>query len=167
MMADLRGIEAACHGMGVQEAFPLFASLLTARPYDEMIERSKTRIFSAPYSKTESKADRAVIRGYAKKYFKDIMVLLGNLPPQMLLLLKMNDCLRHIDYALGSPTNTLIIAGKYASRAVYEHRKKDASFLSRIFTWLDYVHVVVRIHLYDLGVWVQRVGSNSHSLSDL
>ena len=40
----------------------------------------------------------------------------------MLLLLKMNDCLRHIDMALESPTNTLVIAGKYASKAVYRHQ---------------------------------------------
>ena len=67
MLADLKGIEEACHGMGIDKAYPLFAAMLTARPYDEIIERSKTGSFSAPAAKPESQADKAVIRGYAKQ----------------------------------------------------------------------------------------------------
>ena len=137
MMADLQGIKSHCHGMGIDEAYPLFAAMLTARPFDEIIERSKTGSFAAPTAAPESQADRAVIRGYAKQFMKDIFLLLGTLPPQMLLLLKMNDCLRHIDFALGSPANTLVIAGKYASKAVYEsERKQRTSLGSRLRSWL-------------------------------
>ncbi|OEU20369.1 ABC1-domain-containing protein, partial [Fragilariopsis cylindrus CCMP1102] len=103
MMADLDGIENACSGLGVKKMYPLFAAMLTARPYDEIIERSKNGSLSAPSSvssQKESQADRAVIRGYAKQFLGEIFALLGVLPPQMLLLLKMNDCLRHIDMAL-------------------------------------------------------------------
>jgi hypothetical protein len=105
--------------MGVDKAYPLFAAMLTARPYDEIIKRSKIGSFGEKSALPESQADRAVIRGYAKQFMKDILVLLWTLPPQMLWLLKMNDCLRHIDFTLGSPTNTIIIAGKYAAKAVY------------------------------------------------
>ena len=45
------------------------------------------------------------------QFLYEIFGLLASLPRQMLLLLKMNDCLRHIDYQLGSPTNTVI--GEY------------------------------------------------------
>lgn len=159
MMADLKGIETACRDMGINKAYPLFAAMLTARPYDEIIERSKTGSFAAKSASPESQADKAVIRGYAKQFMKDIFVLLGTLPPQMLLLLKMNDCLRHIDFALGSPTNTLVISGRYAAKAVYEEEKKTGSIGTRINSWLGYLNVLLRIQLYDFGVWINEVSS--------
>lgn len=166
MMADLKEIESSCHDMGVDKAYPLFAAMLTARPYDEIIERSKTGSFSAKAASPESQADRAVIRGYAKQFLKDIFVLLGTLPPQMLLLLKMNDCLRHIDFSLGSPTNTIVIAGKYAAKAVYEDQKKAASLSTRLRCWLQYMNVLVRIQIYDFGMWMIRVRNSGGLLTN-
>jgi len=173
MMADLEGIKSACSGLGVKKMYPLFAAMLTARPYDEIIERSKTGSFSAARPSGGSsqsqavgnQADRAVIRGYAKQFMGEIFALLGVLPPQMLLLLKMNDCLRHIDMALESPTNTLVIAGKYASKAVYDDQvqrtKSDNSNNSltkrsilRFQYWLDYTKVVFRIQIHEVGAWI-------------
>jgi aarF domain-containing kinase len=160
MMADLDGIKDSCAAMGITRMYPLFAAMLTARPYDEIIERSKTGSFQAPPSRgtSESQADRAVIRGYAKQFLSEIFVLLGVLPRQMLLLLKMNDCLRHIDMALDSPTNTLVIAGKYASKALYLHDWHESrDFLSgRMKAWLDYMRVLMRINFYNFGVWLSR-----------
>ena len=165
MMADLNGIKNACSELGVTKMYPLFAAMLTARPYDEIIERSKTGSFSAPSresSEKGSQADHAVIRGYAKQFMGEIFALLGVLPPQMLLLLKMNDCLRHIDMALESPTNTLVIAGKYASKAVYQHQiqktKSSDSLatptLSRFHYWFDYMKVMFRIQVHDIAAWM-------------
>ena len=148
--------------MGIDKAYPLFAAMLTARPYDEIIERSKTGSFSAPAAAPDSQADRAVIRGYAKHFLSEIFVLLGILPRQMLLLLKMNDCLRHIDFALNSPTNTLVVAGKYASQAVYENEiKEKASRRSRIWSWLSYMKVLTRIHIHDFGAWLLQKRSKA------
>ena len=166
MMADLDGIKRACSQLGVNKMYPLFAAMLTARPYDEIIERSKrgSLASSVPSKKKESQADKAVIRGYAKQFLKEIIALLGILPPQMLLLLKMNDCLRHIDMALESPTNTLVIAGKYASKAVYQHQINNApanennslaaTSIHRFQHWLEYVKVMFRIQVHDIGVWI-------------
>lgn len=165
MMADLDEIKSSCHDMGVDKAYPLFAAMLTARPYDEIIERSKTGSFAAAATAAESQADRAVIRGYAKQFLKDIFVLLGTLPPQMLLLLKMNDCLRHIDLALGSPTNTIVIAGKYAAKAVYDDQRKVPSAKARFHYWLEYMRVLMRIQMYDLGVWLKSLVSSPKPLA--
>ncbi len=160
-MADLEEIKSSCHDIGVDKAYPLFAAMLTARPYDEIIERSKTGSFTSASAAPESQADRAVIRGYAKQFLKDIFVLLGTLPPQMLLLLKMNDCLRHIDFALGSPTNTIVIAGKYAAKAVYEDQMRTPSFSARFNFWIQYMKVLLRIQLYDFGSWLKEASSRS------
>lgn len=55
--------------------------------------------------RTNSAAESEQLRYYAQRYFKDIVRLLGNVPSELLLLLKTNDCLRHIDNELGSPIN--------------------------------------------------------------
>lgn len=53
-----------------------------------------------------TKADTILLQSYAQKYFKEIVHLLGQVPSDMLLLLKTNDCLRHLDRSLGTPINT-------------------------------------------------------------
>jgi hypothetical protein len=50
-----------------------------------------------------------MLRIYASKYIKEINQLLGVLPSDMLLLLKTNDCLRHLDAQLGTPINTTLV----------------------------------------------------------
>merc|ERR1712028_134548 len=196
MLADLEGIQTSCKGLGVTKMYPLFAAMLTARPYDEIMERAKSGSLMSSSSDSSdaaaAAADHAVIRGYANQYLGDIMSLLGTLPRQMLLLLKMNDCLRHIDMALDAPTNnSLVIAGKYASQAVYQHRiallsssqqqdqaqhpssnktvltstttgtastttqiRRLASIKYKFQHWLDYMHVLFRIQMHDVGVWI-------------
>lgn len=145
--------------MGVQ--YTLLAAMLTSRPYDEMMERAKTGSLTATLA-TNSKADKALIAGYASKFLQEIFVVLGSIPRQMLLLLKMNDCLRHIDYALGSPTNTLVVAGKHASKAVLVDRiRNGASLRDRIVAMLDYAKVLFRIQIHDLAVWWKDVVGSS------
>lgn len=153
MLADLQGIKKACRSLGVDEAYTLFAAMLTARPFDEIIERSKKGSLGQKVD-VDSNADKAVIRGYVQQFIHSIFDLIDTIPRQMLLLLKMNDCLRHIDYSLGSPTNTIVVCGDYAARAIYNDDLRQAgSFFGRWRVWLDYLRVVVRIQVHDLGVW--------------
>ena len=158
MLADLDGIRNACHSLGIDEAYTLFAAMLTARPYDEMIERSKKTGVTASLghagSPAGSRADKAVIRGYAQRFIHDIFGLLSNLPRQMLLLLKMNDCLRHIDYSLGSPTNTMVVCGQFAARAIYEDSLRESrSWAEKFRAWFSYMQVLTRIQIHDMVVW--------------
>ena len=135
--------------------------MLTSRPFDEIVERSKTGSLKADFQ-ADSKSDKAMIQGYAQYFIKDIFSMLSTVPRQMLLLLKMNDCLRHIDYTLGSPLNNLVAAGKFASQAVYENEKKNAKSLGgRFHAWLDYVRVLFRINVHDFGVWFMQTVSDS------
>lgn len=56
--------------------------MLTSRPFDEVIERSQTRSFDAsrPGHPDQLGGDRAVIRGYAQKYLKEIIEMLDIVP---------------------------------------------------------------------------------------
>ena len=146
--------------------YTLLAAILTARPFDEIMERSKSGSLS-PNIK-DSKSDKAMITGYAKHFFQDIMEILGTLPRQMLLLLKMNDCLRHIDFQLGSPTNTLVITGKYASRAVYHDTlsRPNVSWFDKLRAWFDYMKIMLRIQAHDIVMWWMDTTSSLQRLTN-
>ncbi len=176
LIADVKGIKESCSSLGVEEMvsiscftsttvgyydreklnscflvivkYPLLSAMLTSRPFDEIVERTKTKSFACRHS-IDSASDTAMIRGYAQRYLKEIIQMLDRVPRQMLLLFKMNDCLRHIDHSIGSPSNTLIIAGKYASTAVYNNQIKQLTIFGRIREWIFYVKVMSRIKVYE------------------
>ncbi len=128
--------------------------MLTSRPFDEVIERSKTKSLDAsPVG--NGGGDKVVIRGYAQRYLKEIIAMLDIVPRQMLLIFKMNDCLRHVDMALGSPMNNLVVAGRFASKRVFENEwnKRSQSkrgLLCLFCDWLSYMNVLVRVNSYEI-----------------
>ena len=55
--------------------------MLTSRPFDELIDRSKTRSFdTASIGNVERAGDKAVIKGYAQRYLKEIISMLDIVP---------------------------------------------------------------------------------------
>lgn len=157
MMADIIQIKQSCKELGIDEMYPLLAAMLTSRPFDEILERSKTKSLSTQ-SIGNNASDKAMIRGYAHQYLTEIIQMLDKVPRQMLLLFKMNDCLRHIDHDLGSPTNTLLVAGKYAAETVYKEEnivsssltipRKTKPLFSGIKSWISYMIVLSRINVH-------------------
>jgi aarF domain-containing kinase len=164
MLADLQGIQTACKDLGVEEMYTLLAAMLTSRPYDEIMERAKTGSLASKVR--DAKSDKAMITGYAQHFFKDILAILGTLPRQMLLLLKMNDCLRHIDHVLGSPTNTLIITGKYASRVVYLNRisRPGCDWKEWFSAVMEYYSILFRIEIHSWLQWWNERKLGQHQI---
>mmetsp|Transcript_22199 Transcript_22199/g.45982 ORF Transcript_22199/g.45982 Transcript_22199/m.45982 type:complete len:169 (-) Transcript_22199:170-676(-) len=164
MMADIPQIKDACASLGIGKMYPLLAAMLTSRPFDEIVERSRTGALEAGSgggggSDAGSSGDKEMIRGYAQKFIVDILQLLDAVPRQMLLSFKMNDCLRHIDYSLGSPSNTLVTAGTFAAKAVYDAERqqgRDKSRVKRIRDWLSYKKLMLRISAYEWLCWLRR-----------
>ena len=81
--------------------------------------------------------------------------MLDIVPRQMLLIFKMNDCLRHVDMALGSPANNLVVAGRYASWRVFERERNkqlqsNGGFLCHLRDWFSYMNVLLRVNSYEL-----------------
>jgi len=79
LMADIEGIKASCTSLGVEEMYPLLAAMLTSRPFDEVMQRSKTKSFTAKDS-IDSASDAAMSRGYAQQYLKEIIQMLDKVP---------------------------------------------------------------------------------------
>ena len=55
---------------------------------------------------SKTKANTVMLQAYADRYLKEIVILLGAVPSELLLLFKTADCLRHLDRQLGTPINT-------------------------------------------------------------
>ena len=70
----------------------------------------------------------------------------------------MNDCLRHVDYALGSPANNLVVAGKYASKRVLysDIRGGNRGVFGLLKSWISYAHVLLRINSYEMWKRLSR-----------
>jgi aarF domain-containing kinase len=101
-------IETYCRRIGAGGAFSLLAAMITQRPWDDIVSKDMSGM-----SRLHGKglpAESVMLRSYAQKYFKEIVLLLGRVPSDLLLLFKTTDCLRHLDKLLGAPVNTAAVA---------------------------------------------------------
>jgi aarF domain-containing kinase len=160
LIADIKGIYQACKNLGVKDimadgdTYRLFAGVLTARPFDEVVERSKQRnsLAQSPASK-RSASDHIMIRGYAQKYLSEIIALLDHIPRAMLMLLKTNDCLRHIDHLLGTPPlHSMLVTGEYATWAVYR-TSHHRHWLDHFQSWFSYAMVMARVQMQKVALF--------------
>ena len=104
-------------------------------------------------------SEKEMLHSYAMKYFKDIVSMLGRLPSDLLLVLKTNDCLRHLDLQLGAPVNTtLVLAETIAQEILYEDltailydnntNTNNNIFMRIMYTipiWLSWMNSMIRI----------------------
>ena len=117
---DVPGIYEAAAAMGTgPDAAPLFASILTMKPWTSISgQQKKTKGRGGAGRLRVVQADREEARAYAADHAPDIARLLGSLPRPLLLLLKTNDCLRSIDCTLGTPANTFVVTARECARAL-------------------------------------------------
>ena len=144
--------------------------MLTSRPFDEIIERSQNggSLFTKhkKHGRPGDEGDKTMIRGYAQKYFTDIIAMLDTVPRQMLLLFKMNDCLRHVDYALDTPpTNALTVAGRFAALAVLKEEMTDPSrtLIQLVQSVVEYARLLFRLQAFELVTWWSNASRDYHS----
>ncbi|CAM9144652.1 unnamed protein product, partial [Ectocarpus fasciculatus] len=112
LSSNVPDIAKYCEELNVGEAYPLMASVLTFRSWDDITSKDLARFVSfcsvMRFNNKGTNTESEVLRGYAHKYIGEIIKLLGEVPADLLLVLKTNDCLRHLDKALGAPVNSAI-----------------------------------------------------------
>ena len=112
ILADENGIKSACNQLNAGIYYTLFAAILTLKPWDDIVNENN----DVDRLKAKGTAgEKEMLKAYAQKYFKDISILLRKIPRKLLLVLKTNDCLRHLDKKLGAPINSTIIVAKVTS----------------------------------------------------
>ncbi|KAH8045227.1 hypothetical protein JL721_12675 [Aureococcus anophagefferens] len=122
--ADTRGIQASAQRLGVGDLYPLFAAMLTQRPWDDVANPDMNSL------RSNGAADNAMLQAYAERYAKEITLVLDRVPRQMLLLLKMSDCLRHLDRALGGDNNTHVLAAHACADALFAEDRDVRAWLN-------------------------------------
>lgn len=123
MLADESGIKENCMKMNAGKLYTLLAAMLTMRPWDDIIVKDGSKMKS-----TTSKADAEMLKAYARKYFKEVVGLLGIVPSDLLLLFKTNDCLRHLDRQLNAPVNSTVVIAETVADVII--REEMSSVLS-------------------------------------
>ena len=122
--ADTRGIKASAQRLGVGDLYPLFAAMLTQRPWDDVANPDMNSL------RSNGAADNAMLQAYAERYAKEITLVLDRVPRQMLLLLKMSDCLRHLDRALGGDNNTHVLTAHACADALFAEDRDVRAWLN-------------------------------------
>lgn len=133
ILGDINGIKQACENMNAGDAYPLLAAMITSRSWSDIVDVGLRNVHtegaapliagadadsSGKNSSANARARQKIVQSYVAQYMMDIQLLLAKVPRPLLLLLKTNDCLRHIDRSLGAPCNTFLISASTATQAL-------------------------------------------------
>lgn len=135
-------IQKYCRKLNAGSLYTLLSAILTMRPWDDITSNDMNRMRSQ-----QTMAESEMLKSYASKYFKEIISLMGVVPSDMLLLLKTNDCLRHLDRHLGAPINTIaVIAGVVSDVTLQEDlRRKNRTWNDFISAYWKYLEMQIRL----------------------
>ena len=141
LLGDESEIKKYCTKLNAGHLYSLLAAVLTMKPWNDIVSKDMGRLQS-----TGSNGEMEMLQAYAKRYLFDIVRLLGVVPSELLLLLKTNDCLRHIDVALGVPVNTATIVASTTARVVLSEDIQDCKSLTgTLSALLMYVKLELRV----------------------
>ena len=122
IFADVPGIERSSRAMNAGDAIPLFAGMLTRRPWREVSTKKRGARRLELRGTAEEKEE---IQEYGMKYAGEIGALLARVPRELLLLLKTNDNLRAVDAELGAGVSTYLITARECTRALAKARQQE------------------------------------------
>ncbi|KAI8336398.1 ABC1 family-domain-containing protein [Choanephora cucurbitarum] len=130
--ADEQGIQTYAQLVGGTEIYQLFACMLTGREWD--------KITQSDLGSTREVEEVGRISEGALTYLVEVADILAKLPRPVLLLLKTNDLLRHVDEKLNANSDermTYVLMGSYCSKAVWLDTKRYLSEKIRVvgFRW--------------------------------
>ncbi|KAI7901956.1 ABC1 family-domain-containing protein [Cokeromyces recurvatus] len=168
--ADEDGIREYSHRVGGTDIYQLFACMLTGREWDKISQSDLNSVREVDEVGRMSEG--------ALRYLTEVADILGKLPRPVLLLLKTNDLLRHVDEKLNTIADdrtTYIIMGTYCSKAVWLDTKKyifeklhSVGFSFKLFkqlfhAWWQYKSLVYALWLYHVSTklaerlnWAER-----------
>ncbi|XP_033640927.1 aarF domain-containing protein kinase 1-like [Asterias rubens] len=149
MAADIDGIKKYSTALGAGDMYGLFACMLTARSWDTVT----TGIDKVAQTAEEQEE----IQKNVSMYIPEISSILNSIPRQMLLLLKTNDLLRSIEFALHSQksASSFISMSKCCVRALGENERRQCN------GWFCSLKVGIRqqarllaISVYEVYTWL-------------
>ncbi|KAI9487186.1 MAG: ABC1 family-domain-containing protein [Benjaminiella poitrasii] len=163
--ADEEGIREYSYRVGGTDIYQLFACMLTGREWD--------KISQSDLNSTREVAEVGRMSEGALTYLTEVTNILGKLPRPVLLLLKTNDLLRHVDEKLNKVADdriTYVIMGTYCSKAAWLDTKnyifekmRSAGFTFKLLkqlicAWWQYNSLAYALWLYHFGTrWAEKL----------
>ncbi|GME76558.1 unnamed protein product [Ambrosiozyma monospora] len=146
------------------EQFPVLAAAITGRDFDHAL--SGDIVVSRDESEIENMRDLLV----GNNVFLDLMSLLASVPRIVLLILKTNDLVRHLDESLKNPLGqerTFLILVTYCAETAY---KDERASISRQFSkwsmswcsgefkaWWKYTKRCCKLYVYDVAFYLHNL----------
>lgn len=144
IFGDERGIRRYSARMNAGGMYKLWASMLTTKSYDKLVDAGAPVAVQAPPPQaggasaagaaSAAEREREETKMHARAYAAEIGDVLKVLPRELLLILKTNDCIRSIDYELGNPVNSFVISARYIQRALNADKQAEHP---GVWTWFS------------------------------
>lgn len=135
------------------DQFPLFASAITGRDYSVLTRKS---VVSSRTAEEKKEISGALGEGMLQQ----LVILLGQVPRIILLILKTNDLTRSLDENLHTrqgPMRSFLILARYATRTVFEEQMESIqesggvfrNFCRYLCAWVGYLRVDIKLSVYE------------------
>ncbi|KAJ5320378.1 hypothetical protein PENANT_c010G07059 [Penicillium antarcticum] len=135
------------------DQFPLFASAITGRDYSVLTKKS---VVSSRTAEEKKEISGALGEGMLQQ----LVILLGQVPRIILLILKTNDLTRSLDENLHTrqgPMRSFLILARYATRTVFEEQMESIqasgglfrNFFRYLVAWAGYLRVDLKLSVYE------------------
>ncbi|OLL24700.1 ABC1 family protein MCP2 [Neolecta irregularis DAH-3] len=130
--------------------WPLFASAITGRDFSVLMHGISTPRNEEEYKRINTAVGQGLVL--------QLIDLLSQIPPILLLLLKTNDLTRALDESLKLPPSErpFVILARYCAKVVYQEECESSSFLKRIRLLGQYSFLQFKLSIYEkaLGLWL-------------
>lgn len=131
--------------------YQLWASMLTTRTWDDLMTPEEEH---GNLAVRRTKEGMTATRENSRKYAEEIGVVLRHVPRELIMILKTNDCLRSVDYQLGSPVNTFVIMSKVMQRTLQqEEAPLDAGWSHALYNAYDNALLAVKLKAAEWYMW--------------
>lgn len=118
--ADTDAVKQYAQQCGAGELYGLFAAMLTRKPWSEV---GRGRLVEV---QGNGSVQREQLQEWAAMYGLEIQGLLSRISKDMILLLKTNECLRHIETLLGADYSSVAIMARCCQHAINRSRYTES-----------------------------------------
>lgn len=151
VLADREGIKNCGEKLNIGELYPLFASMLTRKSWDKFESKSHEHLQMA----NDLVQERIELQQYAQEFSLQISEVLHRVPREMILLLKVNECLRTFDQILGTPLQSFMTTVEYCQSALVIEKKREFgnTYAIQLSCFADTQMITLRLFL--AKIWIQ------------
>lgn len=178
LRGDREGMKACADALGAGDMYPLLACAITRKPWNVILSPADDKTATTPSDqhsvggegsagktghisnvitdlsrlavKPDSTEEVSTLQSNVREYITQAFTMLARVNPDLLLLLKTNDCVQHVLTALGSSAVNYIYIEKWTSVALAERLAMDnatsrssdssSSLLASASSWTAWLH---------------------------